>query len=270
MQSQKWVRVLLVMFLSLTGYTVLVLYLDLDHWLSRAFTPLTTLIGLAVALVHATQRWNGRAGWTLFVLSFFISLTLESVGVATGWVYGPYHYTDQLGAKFLGLVPYIVPVAWYMMMYPSLVMAERVLPDSTGRFYDLKVAALGGMILTAWDLVMDPMMVRGEHWVWEQGGPYFNIPLQNYLGWWLTAFCVFLVFRLALRRMKSPAPHTQDDYLAVILYSATGLSHILICLEPDGIQQLGGAALAGLFAMGPWMLIGWWTTRPARPHSDTG
>ena len=52
--------------------------------------------------------------------------------MATGWVYGPYHYTDQLGPKFLGLVPYLIPVAWFMMSYPSFVIADRLVPSLLG------------------------------------------------------------------------------------------------------------------------------------------
>jgi putative membrane protein len=55
------------------------------------------LPGFAFALLHAGHRegWS-RAIW-LLALVFIVSLLFESVGVATGWIYGPYHYTDQLG-----------------------------------------------------------------------------------------------------------------------------------------------------------------------------
>jgi len=104
--------------------------------------------------------------------------------------------------------------------------------------------------------MMDPMMVRGGHWVWDVEGAYFGIPLQNYWGWWLTTFSVFLVNWLAARRNGDP-PRVQDDRLAVLSYIITGLSGILVCLDPDAITQLGGAALAGFFAMSPWALMGW-------------
>jgi uncharacterized membrane protein len=40
-----------------------------------------------------------------------------------------YHYTALLGPKFLGLVPYLIPAAWFMMNYPSFVIAERLIPS---------------------------------------------------------------------------------------------------------------------------------------------
>ena len=64
---------------------------------------LTTLLGFSIALLHASERMNWkRASW-MMGSSFVISLTFECIGVATGIVYGPYHYTEKLGLLFLGL-----------------------------------------------------------------------------------------------------------------------------------------------------------------------
>ena len=253
--TRKLMWIFLTAFALLTVYIVVILRFNPFPLMNPFLTSLTTLLGFGFALLHASQRWNWRAALTLFALSFVISLAYESLGVATGLVYGPYHYTDKLGPKFLGLVPYLIPAAWFMMMYPSLVIAERIAPRSEGWKRGLMVAALGGVIMTAWDVMMDPMMVRGGHWVWDVEGAYFGIPLQNYWGWWLTAFNVFLVNWLAARRNGDP-PRVQDDRLAVLSYAITGLSGILVCLDPDA-TGLGGAALAGFFAMSPWALMGW-------------
>jgi uncharacterized membrane protein len=41
-------------------------------------------------------------------------------------VWAVYHYTDALGPKFLWLVPYLIPVTWFMMSCLSFVIAERL------------------------------------------------------------------------------------------------------------------------------------------------
>ena len=103
-----------------------------------------------------------------------------------------YHYTDVLGVKFLGLVPYLIPIAWFMMSYPSFVIADRLMPSLLKRWQRiLAVAAVGGLLMTAWDVIMDPIMVVGGNWVWDVKGAYFGIPLQNYWSWWLTIFTTF-------------------------------------------------------------------------------
>ena len=254
--TRKLMWIFLAAFALVTVYNVIVLYFNLFRLFNPILTPLTTLFGFGFALLHASLRWNWRAALTLFIISFVVSLAFESFGVATGLIYGPYHYTDKLGPKFLGLVPYLIPAAWFMMMYPSLVIAEQIAPRSDGWKRGLIVAALGGFIMTAWDVVMDPMMVRGGHWVWEVEGVYFGIPLQNYWGWWLTTFCVFLVNWLIASRNSEQAK-VGDDRLAVLSYILTGLSGVMVCLDPDIIRELGGAALAGFFAMFPWAVMGW-------------
>ena len=245
---------LLILYALLTAYPLVSLALGASPM--GIMTPITTLAGFTFALVHACQREGWERALRLLVLVFGVSLLFESVGVATGLIYGPYHYTDKLGPLFLGLVPILIPVAWFMMSYPSFVIADWLVPAGWKRWLRLlAVAAVGGLAMTAWDLVMDPVMVAGGHWVWETDGAYFGIPLQNYWGWWLTTFSVFLVNWLAARRNGDP-PRVQDDRLAVLSYIITGLSGILVCLDPDA-TGLGGAALAGFFAMSPWALMGW-------------
>ena len=91
-----------------------------------------------------------------------------------------YHYTAALGSKFLGLVPYLIPVAWFMMSYPSFVIADRLVPSGWQRWQRiLSVAAVGGLVKTAWDMIMDPIMVAGGNWVWDVKGAYFGIPCRT-------------------------------------------------------------------------------------------
>ena len=213
---------------------------------------LTTLLGFSIALLHASERMNWkRASW-MMGSSFVISLTFECIGVATGIVYGPYHYTEKLGFLFLGLVPLLIPVAWFMMMYPSFVMADWIVPARLV-WRNVLVAAVGAIIMTAWDVVMDPLMVKGGHWVWDVNGPYFGIPLQNFSGWWVTTFVTILVFLWLGRPMVPDHSDFNFDRQALALYTVTALGSISGAL----IGGLGGAALAGVFAIFPWMLFGW-------------
>jgi putative membrane protein len=223
-------------------------------------TPITTLIGFSFAILHATERHGWKNALLLVALVFGVSLLFESLGVATGLVYGPYHYTEKLGPKFLGLVPYLIAVAWFMMMYPSFVMADWLVPEKwTGAWRLLAIAAIGGLVMTAWDVVMDPMMVLGQHWVWEVDGAYFGVPLQNYWGWWLTVFTTFVLFLLASRNLP-PVKSAGRDILALTAFALTGYGNTINAL-PAG---LGGPALAGFFALTPWIVLAWFRMSEAR------
>ena len=173
--------------------------------------------------------------------------------MATGLVYGPYHYTDKLGPLFLGLVPYLIPVAWFMMSYPSFVIADRLIPPGWKRWQRiLSVAAVGGLVMTAWDLVMDPIMVASGHWVWDVVGAYHGIPLQNFWGWWLTVFTTFALYLLISGKASKPA-EGKFDRLAVLSYMVTALGIVIVSL----VSKAGELALIGFFAMMPWIIMGW-------------
>lgn len=212
------------------------------------------MLALAFTILHAGRRDGWRAMGILFILSVGITLFMESLGVATGWPFGNYHYTEYLGPLFLGLVPYVIPIIWFVMIYPTYVMAVRLWPQQRSLWmWRLGVAALAGLMMASWDLALDPVMVQRGHWVWESPGQYFGIPLQNYAGWWLTTFiAVMLYLWLAQREANSSQSTAKSfDRLAVYSYAIMGTSHFIGAYQID----LGGPALAGFLAMLPWIVL---------------
>ena len=123
---RKISAVLLAVYALVVAYIVLGFFFGVEY--RSFFTPLSTLIAFIFAVDHSSQRLGWGRALLLLGLTFAVSLFFESVGVATGWIYGPYHYTDKLGYKFLGLVPLIIPVAWFMLSYPSFIIANRLIP----------------------------------------------------------------------------------------------------------------------------------------------
>ncbi len=241
----------LALYVLLTGLAILNVLKILPSFLP--YTPVTTLLAFGFGILHAGQRMGWLKAILLVVLVFAVGLAFESVGVATGIIYGPYHYTDLLGPKFLGLVPYLIPLAWFMMAYPSYVIADRLVGsriNNSARI--LLVSLVGGFAMTAWDLGMDPLMVKAGHWVWEVQGAYFGVPVQNFWGWWLTTFVALLIFQLLTLRARQVVSRTFPDLWAVLLYAITGLSTIIV----DGLIDLPGPALVALFAMAPWVIFG--------------
>lgn len=254
MKTRRAASILLVLYALFTAYAILAVFGGVRY--SPILTPLNTLLAFSFAVLHGSQRLGWKRSLLLLAATFTISLAFESIGVATGWVYGSYHYTDKLGWKFLGLVPLLIPLAWFMMSYPSLIIALRLVQRKAGLWrWRVTVAALGALAMTAWDLAMDPMMVAGEHWVWDQPGAYFNIPVQNYWGWWLTVFIAFLVF-FAIGKITPDQLADRNetfDSQALLSYAITGLSTIIV----DFQSGLAGPALAGMLAMLPWVVLAW-------------
>ncbi|GAP15254.1 predicted membrane protein [Longilinea arvoryzae] len=217
-------------------------------------TPLTTLVTFAFAVLHAGGSLGWRRGIGPLVIVAVTGLAFESIGVATGAVYGPYHYTAKLGPKFLDLVPFLIPVAWFMMIYLSFRIANDLADrwGLRGFWQDLAAAGLGAVAMTACDLAMDPMMVAAGHWVWEKPGPYFGIPLQNFWGWWLTTFTALGLYGLLQRWLGGRNRPLMTSAMPVIAYAAMGASTI----AADFLIGLGGPGMVGIFAMLPWIGVG--------------
>jgi putative membrane protein len=239
--------------LSVFAVAFMALDLSFQHWL----VILYPLVGVAFCLAHAVERLGLRRALLFLGLTLAVSLLFETLGVATGWIYGPYHYSsDHLGLLFLGLVPYLIPLTWFMMLYPSYVIADRCTPwHRGGKRRWLAVAALGGLAMAAWDLALDPLMVRRGNWVWERPGGYYGVPWLNYLGWWLTAFVILALYQRlgGEQAQQKAAGRASFDRLAVLVYLITGLASA----GEAWSQGLSGPAFISGCAVLVWFLLGW-------------
>jgi len=164
------------------------------------------VILLLFSLWHASIALGVRLTLAFFAITTVTSWIFEEAGVVTGLVYGSYHYTATLGPRF-GSVPVLIPLAWFMLIYPSYVVANLIVhgwPVGTpgGRGHLVRLALVGALVMTAWDLVVDPILSGPTvgAWVWEGGGPYYGVPVQNYVGWIVTTFTAYLLYRSVERR----------------------------------------------------------------------
>ena len=147
---------------------------------------------LAIELVR-------RAGWrwlAAFAAVYGISLGSELLGTSMGIPFGAYSYTELLGAKWLGLVPVLIPLSWFFMAVPSYGLASRLVgggpgaPEGGGGVVVGRVL-LGSLLLLAWDLSLDPAMSEvTRYWVWAEAGPYYGMPLMNLVGWYVTGLAL--------------------------------------------------------------------------------
>ncbi len=159
-------------------------------------TALTAASLFAFSLTYAIAQHGLRRAVAMLMASFAIALTLEYLGSSYGILFGEYDYTDRLGPKLLGKVPAIIPIAWFMMLYPSWATAGYLLTRFRLTAVPMPAVRVGiaASAMTAWDLSLDPRMVADGNWVWRAAGPYFGIPLSNYLGWFVTAALIYIVW----------------------------------------------------------------------------
>ena len=215
-----------------------------------------TVILVLFSLCHAAYTLGMRLTAVFFAIAASISWAFEEVGVATGAIYGPYHYTSTLG-PMLGNVPILIPLAWFMMIYPSYVIANLILdgrPVGTpgGTWHLVALGVLGAVVMTAWDLVVDPILSGPTigAWVWEDGGVYLGVPAQNYVGWLATTVTVYLVYRVIERRV----PPRPAGPLTGILPGGPAVLAVVAYLAMLVADLWSGAAPAELTVIGPFVM----------------
>jgi uncharacterized membrane protein len=182
-------------------------------------TVATVVLGYLLSVSHALLTRGVRAAAALVATATLGGFAVEAVGVATGFPFGTYVYSGQLGPKLLG-VPLIIPLAWTWMAWPAWLAAVRLV---RGRWARIGVAAVG---LAAWDLFLDPQMVAEGYWRWRSATPALpgvpGIPIGNYLGWLGFALVLMTAFSLLLEEKDGV-----DDRPIMTLWLWTYASSVL-------------------------------------------
>ncbi len=218
----------------------------------------TVVLGAVAGFTFLASCIGMARTWMVFAVAFFLSLGAELAGTATGLPFGVYGYTDQLGYKVAGLVPFNIPTSWFYMLVASLAICGRFLPAKDDGLSKWWWALVGGLVLTAWDVSMDPAMVKTTHWLWNVpdlshasafsrflGTPFFfGMPLTNWLGWLLTGILVARAM-LALVPPSVWARLVSPSKLPLALYAVNGLLPLAICFAQDMVL----AGVLGTIAM---------------------
>jgi len=185
------------------------------------------VLGAVLSVVHAALSRGARSAAAVLVLVLVTAVAVEALGLATGFPYGEYSYSDSLGPTLLG-VPFLVPLAWLMMAWPSWLLADRLVRRRPAR---ITVAAA---IFAGWDVVLDPQMVQAGYWTWAHPTPGLpgidTVPLTNLAGWLLAG--------------------------AVLM---TALDAVVARTSAAGAPRIGPAA--------PLLVIGWMTLGGALAHA---
>jgi uncharacterized membrane protein len=218
------------------------------------------LFGAAALLAFGSMAIGLRRTLIFFVVGTLLPLGAELLGTSTGWPFGGYAYTDFLGFKVLGRVPYSVPLSWFYMGFASYLLALLITARLGGRRPAWLPLLLGAWLLMAWDLALDPAMASSsmpiQFWAWHEHGPYFGMPLRNLAGWFGTGLLFMTVSRLLWR--GDPEPARIPVWLPHGVYLANAVWAIILSLSA-GLWP--AAALALALGLAPASLV--WRAEPA-------
>jgi uncharacterized membrane protein len=214
------------------------------------------VLGATLSVTHAAISRGLRAGLGVLLLVAVTAVAFEAVGLATGVPYGTYTYADTLGPTLLG-VPFLVPLAWLMMAWPSWVLAARLArPVRAGLRRAVRIA-VAAAVFAAWDVVLDPQMVQAGYWTWAHPSPGLpgidTVPLTNLAGWLLAGVVLMSLLDLLVRRASVPgAPLIGDaaPLLALAWMTLGGaLAHVGWLGLPGSAAWGAGLAVPVLIAL---------------------
>jgi putative membrane protein len=228
------------------------------------------VFGAATMLAFGGRVLGWRKTLIFFVASVAISLTSELIGTATGWPFGNYAYTEGLGVKVLGRVPYTIPLSWFYMGFAGYLLASVVPLRPALRSRSWVLVVLGAWLLLVWDLVLDPAMAHEslpvKFWEWHERGPFFGMPIQNLLAWFLTGLAYIGASRVLWRSDPAvPAPLLTTP---LVTYLANCLFAAVLSASVGLWQPIPLAVVAGLL---PILALTWTPGSGSRePRPATG
>jgi uncharacterized membrane protein len=244
---RRWIPIAL----AVAAVLAQILYPLVEGDARDANTLLTVLLFSGASLSHALIHRGWRLALGCVAVFAGGGLLVELVGVATGFPFGSYTYSDRLG-PMVGEVPLIIPLAWSMLGYPALVLARTI---TSSPWLGISV---GAGALAAWDLYLDPQMVAEGYWQWFGTGPHLigTVPATNYLAWLGTAWLMMAGLWPLTRQWSTRA---QDDHVPLALYAWTWLGSLIAHVFFFDLPQ---SALYGGVGMGLFVgLLAWSLTR---------
>ncbi|MFT5778619.1 MAG: putative membrane protein [Crocinitomicaceae bacterium] len=116
---------------------------------------------------------------------------IEWIGVHTGALFGEYCYQSALGFKILG-IPLVIGLNWYCIVLASVSISNYL------KVNIILKAIIAALLCTFLDVLIEPVAIKFGFWEWNST----EIPLYNYICWFIFSFIFALV---ALRYLKRPS-----------------------------------------------------------------
>lgn len=158
------------------------------------------IAGFALLFLHAYPTLGGAMSVGMVVIGCVVSLFFECTGINFGWFFSKYIYTSYIpGPKIWGFNAYSLiayGIGCYIIWGTVRSMVGQYSAKLTKRDV-IVMPILASLILVTVDFATDPFLSTINHThIWEKPGVYYGIPWQNYVGWYLMAYVIYLVIAL--------------------------------------------------------------------------
>ena len=163
-----------------------------------ALTPLNLII--SSFLVFAFHKNYTPIQLISFGLIACLGFAVEALGVATGEIFGRYHYGPVLGWKVFE-TPLIIGVNWILLSYSMTFTWSNFIKNKW------LLAFISAICLVLFDLIIEPVAIFYNLWRWETE----TVPVQNYVAWGVISF----LFCLLIGLVKKESTNKLAPYLII-------------------------------------------------------
>jgi uncharacterized membrane protein len=163
--------------------------------------PILILLAFTNTHLHAARQWSAGIARRWAVIILVCAFGIETFGAITGFPFGSYAYIPNQFGPMLGVVPFVIPFAWHVVVTNALFVVRTVAPYVSR----LTEAAAVGVLCTLYDSVLEPFATIVKHyWRWTDG----SIPPLNYVAWFVLSGLLVRLFAptLSSRFRLDPRP----------------------------------------------------------------
>jgi putative membrane protein len=234
----------------------------------------------------------GRRGAIVAALVFLLAWGVEYLGVATGFPFGRYRYTEQLQPQLPGAVPLAIPCAWLMVAvgafyFSFLIFDFRLSSDNSIKNLKstIKNRAIVATLVLLLDMQIEPVATAiNRYWVWLDGGAYYSVPATNFAAWWAVGLAMAAVVGRVLdsrtvngfsERTEQITLYNRKDkqhltfyVLRFTFYAIPAGLYLLNTLMFTAINLAWGYGMAGAVGLAILVVSGSWRYWPLK--SDRG
>ena len=149
---------------------------ELMLWMTPGFLG---IFGILISIPYFQS--GGRQfifwlGWT-----YLLTFSLETLGVATGAIFGSYAYGPVLGWQVFQ-VPIVIGFNWTLVVLGAIELSG-LLPLGGIQKQAWFIILFTAIISVGFDFILEPLAMGLDYWDWAEN----IIPLQNYAAWGLIA-----------------------------------------------------------------------------------
>lgn len=174
---------------------------------TQLLAPFIILIAIAwvFLLYYSYKKYGPRMTLVYFLPIIIATLIIESAGAAGGRYYYPGYivYLSVVG----GAVPLIIILGWSVNLFLFMNLGKYFISKMYRHKNVLQILLISftaGFFGICLDLIEDPLAHHNNWWIWKEsltGVKFFNVPILNFIGWFVLIFFMCIA-TLLIERSK--------------------------------------------------------------------